>query len=144
MSLTPMLLVGDIGATNTRLALATLVDGAIEWLHETRFADAKLASFDAALDALFATSSIERKRIGAACLGVAGPIRGRRAQLTNRDWAIDADAIAAALDGVPVTLVNDLEAAAMGIDALPERDFAVLQAHRLCGLVRGTLSDGGQ
>jgi glucokinase len=106
--------------------------------------------------------SIERKRIGAACLGVAGPIRGRRAQLTNRDWAIDADAIAAALDGAPVTLVNDLEAAAMGIDALPERDFAVLQArpaapagvrlvigagrtrHRLCGLVCGTPSDGGQ
>ena len=122
-----MLLVGDVGATNTRLALAGFGDGAIEWLHEACFADAKLASFDAALDALFAGASIERKRIGAACLGVAGPIHGRRAQLTNRDWAIDADAIAATLHDAPVTLVNDLEAAAMGIDALPETDLAVLQ-----------------
>jgi glucokinase len=120
-------LVGDVGATNARLALARFAGGALEWLHEARCSDAALRDFDAALDALFAASPLGPNEIRAACLGVAGPISGRRARFTNRDWVIDADAVAAALGGAPVTLVNDLEAAASGLDFLPERDFAVLQ-----------------
>jgi glucokinase len=119
-------LVGDVGATNARLAIATRTAGAIEWVHETRQADANFATFDAAIDALFAQSSVDRSALVAACFGIAGPIHGRRARFTNRDWVIDADALAAKLR-VPVTLVNDLEAAAAGIDGLPRSDFEVLQ-----------------
>src|SRR4029453_12319475 len=122
-------LVGDVGATNARLAITTLRDdGAIEWIHEARLADAQLSSFDAAIDALFTGSPVPRTAIAAACLGVAGPIHGRRVRFTNRAWSIDADALEAALPGASVALVNDLEAAARGIDALHERDFVVLQA----------------
>jgi glucokinase len=120
-------LVGDIGATHARLAIATFAGGALEWLHDVRCNDAALADFDAALDALFAASPVDPGQIRAACLGVAGPIHGRRVHFTNRDWVIDAAAIAAKLGGAAVTLVNDLAAAASGIDLLPERDFAVLQ-----------------
>jgi len=120
-------LVGDVGATNARLAITTLRDGAIGWVHEARLADAQLASFDAAIDTLLEGSPVERTRIAGACLGVAGPIHGRRVQFTNRDWIIDADALEAALGGASVALVNDLEAAASGIDALHDRDLAVLQ-----------------
>lgn len=120
-------LVGDIGATNARLAITALRGGSIAWIHEVRVADADVSSFDAALDALFAASPVGRQHITAACLGVAGPIRDRRVQFTHRNWIIDADAIAAGLAGAPVKLVNDLEAAAAGIDALQERDLAVLQ-----------------
>jgi glucokinase len=120
-------LVGDIGATNARLAITAWSDGAIDWIHEARLADARFPAFDAAIDAAFAGSPVARAGIAAACFGVAGPIHGRRVRFTNRDWVLDADAIAASLDGAPVTLVNDLEAAAAGIDALPPADFAVLQ-----------------
>ena len=34
-----------------------------------------------------------------ACFGIAGPIQGRRARFTNRDWVIDADVLAAQLGG---------------------------------------------
>jgi glucokinase len=119
-------LVGDVGATNARLAIAARTDGAIEWVHETRQADALLASFDAAIDALFAQSSVGRGALAAACFGIAGPIHRRRARFTNRDWVIDADALEAKLR-VPVTLVNDLAAAAAGIDGLPRSDFEMLQ-----------------
>ena len=151
-------LVGDIGATNARLAVTAWRDDAVEWIHEVRVADAELSNFDAALDALFAASPVERTRIAAACLGVAGPIRDNRVRFTHRDWIVDADAIAATLGGAPVKLVNDLEAAAAGIDALRARDLAVLQRtargarrrapphrcrhrprHRLCRLVRQRL-----
>lgn len=120
-------LVGDVGATNSRLAITTWRDGAVEWIHEVRLADAELSSFDDAIDALFTASPVERTRIAAACLGVAGPIRDNRARFTNRDWVIDADAIAAMLHGAPVKLVNDLEVAVAGIDALGERDLTILQ-----------------
>jgi len=123
-----LFLVGDVGATNARLAIATRSGGRIEWVHEARLAAASCPTFDAAMDAFFAESLVEESAIAAACFGVAGPIRGRRARFTNRDWVIDADAIAARLGGVPVRLVNDLEAAAAGIDALPPADFAELQA----------------
>lgn len=123
-----LFLVGDVGATNARLAIATRNDGAIRWIHEARLADARVATFEAAIDAVFAGSAVEPGAIAAACFGVAGPIRGRSVRFTNRDWVIDADAIAARLGGATVRLVNDLEAAAVGIDALPSTDFAVLQA----------------
>ena len=47
-----LFLVGDVGATNARLAIATRANGAIEWVHESRQADADFATFDAAIDAL--------------------------------------------------------------------------------------------
>jgi glucokinase len=58
-------LVGDVGATNTRLAITTLRDGAVEWIHEVRVADAELSTFDDAIDALFVASPVERTRIAA-------------------------------------------------------------------------------
>ena len=121
-----MFLVGDVGATNARLAIAACTAGEIEWIDEARHADAELPSLEAAVDALLSQSTVGRDELDGACFGIAGPIEGRRARFTNRDWTIDADALAARL-GAPVTLVNDLEAAARGIDGLPRGDFAVLQ-----------------
>jgi glucokinase len=121
-----LFLVGDIGATNARLAITARTSNGIEWVDEARRADADFPSLDAAIDALFAQSSVERDALTAACFGIAGPIQGRRARFTNRDWVIDANVLATKL-GVPVTLVNDLEAAAKGIDGLPRSDLAVLQ-----------------
>lgn len=123
----PCFLVGDIGATNARLAITTWGSGGISWIHEVRVADASVSSFDAAIDALFAASPVGRRHIDAVCLGVAGPIRDHLVRFTHRNWIIDAGTIAAGLAGAPVKLVNDLEAAATGIDALQEHDLAVLQ-----------------
>src|SRR5215471_9191834 len=94
-------LVGDIGATNARLAITALRDGNIVWIHEVRVADADVSSFDAAIDVLFAASPVGRKHIDAACLGVAGPIRDHRVRFTHRNWSIDPDVIAAGLAGAP-------------------------------------------
>ena len=55
-------LVGDVGATNARLAIATRSGGAIDWIHEARLADASFPTFDAAIDALFAGAPIARTR----------------------------------------------------------------------------------
>ena len=68
--------------------------------------------------------------VGSACLGVAGPGGGRRIQMTNLPWVLDADDISRLLGDAPVQLINDFAAAAYGIDALSEQQLVPLQAGR--------------
>jgi glucokinase len=63
-----------------------------------------------------------------ACFGVAGPVMRGRAEVTNLPWTVDAREAAAALRLGEVWLINDLEATAYGIAALPASDFVVLHA----------------
>jgi glucokinase len=59
-------------------------------------------------------------------VGVAGPVLGRRATLTNRPLVVSADDTAAF--GVDATLLNDLEALAHSVEVLETNDLTVLQA----------------
>src|SRR5207247_3390452 len=73
-------LLGDIGATNARLAL--FKDGAlgpVEWM-----AAAEYAQFPDAVEAFLAKRG--RPLITAALLAVAGPVEANRARMTNRGW----------------------------------------------------------
>jgi glucokinase len=111
-----MLLVADIGGTNSRLALVD--DGLI--LPDTRASavNARYQSFEDMLSAYLAAQAGQagRQRIEGAAVAVAGPVRGAHAHLTNRDWTIRCDALAAATGAARVRLLNDL--AALGL-ALP-------------------------
>lgn len=62
-------------------------------------------------------------------LGVAGPIVGGRARLTNHPWTIDGAAIGRTL-GAPVHLLNDLEALAYSLDALQAHEVVPLHEGR--------------
>ena len=107
-----MRIAADIGGTNARFAL---VDAAGE-LDEVRvLAVADHGSAAAALDAY--RRACGSPAITAACLAVAGPVAGDRAELTNAGWAFDAQELAAAL-GAPVRLVNDFHAQAAGLPGL--------------------------
>ena len=119
-----LVLCGDIGGTKTLLAIAALDGGRPDVVFERRYADREFAEFADLVRAFRdeADASVER-----ACLGVAGPIDGRRVAVTNFPWQIDADALEAVL-GAPVALANDFVAAAHGIDVLRPEDFATLQA----------------
>lgn len=64
--------------------------------------------------------------VGAA-FGVAGPVVNGRAQLTNHPWTIDAAQLSTAL-GVPVRVLNDLEALAYSLDALDAGEVSTLHA----------------
>jgi glucokinase len=116
----------DVGATNTRLALAEPRDGRPAIALERRYVNADFAGFGGLIEAFVGEAGAGR-RIDAACLGVAGPVEGRRVRLTNLPWALDADELERALGGARVTLVNDFYAAAAGIDALDSGDVVTLQ-----------------
>src|SRR5439155_943899 len=64
--------------------------------------------------------------LDAVSLGVAGPVVGTSVEPTNLPWRIDATVVSSALGGVPVFLLNDLEALAYGVPGLPDDALLVL------------------
>ena len=113
-----MILCGDIGGTNTRLALASVQGGGVvRILSSWRVPGREVGSLGAAVTQFLsqppqqALLQAHGGRVQAACLGVAGPVVGRRVQMTNLTWCIDGDELSQLLGGAPVSLVNDFQAA---------------------------------
>jgi glucokinase len=117
-----MILSGDIGGTNTRLAL---FDDDLRPAAEKDYPSREHSGIEEVLRDFLAGA---RASVRAACLGVAGPVLKGICRTTNLPWTIDAAAISRDLGLPPVTLLNDLEAAAHAIPALGPDDLAVLNA----------------
>jgi len=118
-----MILAGDIGGTNTRLALLEMEDKWPRVIVEQTFPSREHKSLDEIVRQFLGEHGLAIKR---ACFGVAGPIRNRRTKPSNLPWVVDADQLATLFGFDAVTLVNDLEANAFGLVALEAKDFAVL------------------
>ena len=117
-----MILAGDVGGTKTVLATC---DDALAIVREAVYLCADYPSLEAILDEFVQPD--ERPALTGACFGVAGPVVAGTAKITNLPWTIDAAVLAARLGGIPVTLLNDLQATALGTLVLPDTAFAVLQ-----------------
>ena len=81
------------------------------------------------LDEIVATFLDETgtRSVDAVCIGVAGPVSGLVARLTNVPWLADASVVAQRLGDCPVQLLNDLEAMAYAVPVLDPEEQAVLQ-----------------
>lgn len=121
-----MLLAGDVGGTKTSLGLYAVGAGAPVQRAARRYATPDFDGLAGMVDA-FLRASGQRGPIGAACFGVAGPVRGRTAPLTNVPWLVDADDIAGRFPIGRVRLLNDLAAMAHAVPALAGGQLAVLQ-----------------
>jgi len=119
------ILAADIGGTHARFLLARGTAGRLDVIDEATLQVAEHVTVEAAASAFL--SRTHAHAIDRACLAVAGPIERRTARLTNAPWRIDADAIAAHLRIPHVELCNDFEAAAFGLDSVPETARVVLQ-----------------
>ncbi len=119
----PLILAADIGGTKTLLRLGKLEEGEFRVLREQGFASTDYARFEDLL-AQFLGSKVQP--IAAACFGVAGPVDDGVCRTTNLPWLVDAKALSSLLGGIPVCLLNDVEAAAFGILYLPKTDLVEL------------------
>ncbi len=118
------ILVGDIGGTHCRLAMAD-VNGLQVSLTDARYyQNADYADLASIMGHYLADTAIPT----GACLAVAGPTDGRQVHFTNLDWHIDTAELEGRLGLKPITLVNDFTAVGWGINALGPDDVAVLQA----------------
>ncbi len=115
-------LVADIGGTNTRFALTT--GEAIDSSSVQRFENTRIGDLNAAIeDYLRACNSPAPQE---ACIAVAGPVAQNRAELTNRDWEIVGQDVSDRLGGIPVYLINDLQAVGYGLHRLRKDDLMTL------------------
>lgn len=116
-----LILAGDIGGTNLRLALFTPEQGLLEPIQERRYATAQYDTLETILSEFLGDSS---GSIGAACFGVAGPVCEGAVELTNiPHWeTIREITLRAHLRTPRVELINDMTAMAYGVLAL--REFA--------------------
>ncbi len=117
-----MILAGDVGGTNVRLALFDRDGARLVRREEARYRSRELSGLEAALD-LFLPG---KPSVEAAGFGVAGPVRGGRSETTNLPWIVDGESLAARLGLPRVGLVNDLVANALGLGDLPPPDLAVV------------------
>ncbi len=117
-------LAGDIGGTNTRLAVFDVTGARLQTVAEEVYPSRDYRTF-AEIVLRFLTD----RKCGceSACFGVAGPVRNGVATTTNLPWKLVAGDLGDELEIAPVTLLNDLEATAWGIQALDRDDFCVLQ-----------------
>jgi glucokinase len=120
-----MILAGDVGGTNTRLAWFDVAGGALVAGETRTYPSQQHAGLEPIVAAFLGDAPGKPEHV---CVGVAGPVRDGRVDAVNLAWDVDGPALAARLGVRQVLLLNDLEANAWGLAALPATDFAVLQA----------------
>jgi glucokinase len=112
------LLIGDIGGTNARFALAD--HSAPGYSNELVL---KCADFESANDAIrHYLGSVEAPSPDVICLAAAGPIVGDRVRFTNNDWVIATSDLAGDFSTDAVKLLNDFEAIAYAVPLIPGDD----------------------
>jgi glucokinase len=118
-----MILAGDIGGTNTRLALFTGEGERLHAVAEETFASREYANLETLVRRFVSAHHLP---VDQACFGVAGPIKNGRCKATNLAWVVDAHQLAHELHLESVGLLNDLEATAYGLAVLAPGDFEAL------------------
>jgi glucokinase len=113
-----MILAGDIGGTNTRLAF--FENGKIAG-EEKKYPSHKYNSLEEII-----WEFLNGKKVDRACFGVAGPVREGKSKITNLSWVIDAEHIRQKIKIPVVHLLNDLEANAYGLKALQKNELFLL------------------
>lgn len=128
-------LIGDIGGTQARFALAQ--GGGFGEVVALRVCE--YATPLGAMRTALARLGPARRAI----LAIAGPIEGEEARLTNGAWHVHAAQLAAVLGLVDLRLVNDLEAMAWSLPALGAGDVETWQqGHVLDGAPMAVVASG--
>ena len=122
-----MLLAGDIGGTKTNLAIIDPAGGVGKTVAEATFPSGRYPSLESIVQQFLNQTGIEVSR---ASFGVAGPVVGGRATITNLPWVMDEHNLQRAFDLEAVYLLNDLVSIAYAVPHLEGRDLHVLNEGR--------------
>ncbi len=120
---------GDIGGTNTNLAVAGIRKSKPELLFSLHYKTERLKNLEAAvkhcLDYINYTKGI---KINKACFAVAGIIKDNHIALTqNIRWNVYCKKIKQKTKLKNIYLINDFEAVGRGISCIPEKSLKIIQ-----------------
>ena len=118
-----MILAGDIGGTNSRLAFYDISNRPLRLVSASVFPSREYSSLDEIVSKFVGASRLKPR---AACFGIAGPVRNGRVEASNLPWVIEARRLASELKLDKTVLINDLEANAWGIATLSPEDVVTL------------------
>jgi glucokinase len=118
-----MILAGDIGGTNARLAYFQPQNGHLSLVSERIFPSREHSELGEIVTRFVDDSGT---RPDAACFGIAGPVRNGRVETSNLPWVIEQSLLAKQIHLPATLLINDLEASAWGIGALAAGDLVPL------------------
>lgn len=130
-----MLLAGDVGGTKTNLGIYSTESGPRAPIVESTLPSGRYSSLEELVSEFLSQVSIEVK---CASFGVAGPVVGGRAKITNLPWVIDEAQLRETIHVDSVTLINDLDAIAYGVTLLGGKDLHTLNEG--VPVPRGTLA----
>ena len=122
-----MILAGDIGGTNARLAYFQSQNGNLRLVAERVFPSREHSELGEIVSKFLADSGT---RPDAACFGIAGPVRNGRVETSNLPWVVEQSRLAKQIQLPATLLINDLEASAWGLAALAAGDFIPLNEVR--------------
>jgi glucokinase len=118
-----MILAGDIGGTNARLAYFQPQNGDLRLISESVYPSREYSELGEIVSKFLADSA---NRPEVACFGIAGPVRNGRVETSNLPWIIEQARLAKQIQLPATLLINDLEANAWGIGALGPHDLIPL------------------
>jgi len=120
-----IILAGDIGGTNANFALVSRRESAFTIEAETRIASDSITDFTA--------TTIEARshlapgiKLDRCCICAAGLVRNNSCSMTNQEWVVDGDGLAAALS-LPTVVINDFLALSYALPLLDINDPAQIQ-----------------
>ena len=119
----PWTLIADIGGTSARFARVSAAGCSRPEILPTGGHPTIEAALEGVIPRLGGPAGLK-----AMAIAVAGPVDGARVKLTNADWVIDRNAIAAHYGLGTVEILNDFAALALALPHFGEKDLAVLQA----------------
>jgi glucokinase len=123
---TALALVGDIGGTNCRLALFRGSEKLFERTYPSQEQKDFVSVVERFLEDARKALGSEAARPQRSCFGVAGPVENQTSKPTNLPWFIDGPRLAQRLKIPRVFLLNDFQAAALGVTVLGDGDLIAL------------------
>ena len=118
-----MILAGDIGGTNARLAFYEVQNNEFKLAKMSIFPSRQYSGLEQIVAEFVKASDIHPTQ---ACFGIAGPVNNGRVEASNLPWIIEAKRLADELRIQSAVLINDLEATGWGIGALSASDLVPL------------------
>lgn len=119
-----LILVGDVGGTNARLATIEIADGRRAIVAEHWYPSADFPSLAAVAHRFLHDTGAQPER---ACFAVACPIVEGKCTAPNLPWTIDARALAVELGIAPLSVVNDFYAVGRAVPHLAGEELVTLQ-----------------
>lgn len=121
-----LVLAGDLGGTKTLIGLFECEEPRPRPLAVASYPTNEFSSFTDILRA-FVHNASRSFMVSTAAVGVAGPVVGANARLTNIAWQVSANEITEIFGTARVRLINDLEAMAYSVDVLAPDEVVLLQ-----------------